>query len=84
MQIDRIELNLLPYLKYPNIHTKYLTTYTRKYIFINKLKFIGKNYNQTFQILGGRDFNRKLNEIFDLLEKYAVKLNKEFIRFEKK
>ena len=84
MQIDRIEVNLQPYLKYPDIHTKYSTTYTRKYIFINELKFIGKNYNQTFQILGGRDFNRKLNEIFVILEKYAIKMNKEFIRFEKK
>lgn len=84
MQIDRIEVNLQPYLKYPDIHSKYSTIHTRKYIFINELKFIGKNYNQTFQILGGRDFNIKLNEIFDLLEKFAIKLNKEFIRFEKK
>ena len=77
-QIDKIEVSLQPYMKYPNIYTKNSIIPTRKYLFINELKFSGKNYNQTFQILGGRDFNIKLNEIFDLVEKYAIKLNKEF------
>lgn len=83
-QIDKIEVSLQPYMKYPNIYTKNSIIPTRKYLFINELKFIGKNYNQTFQILGGRDFNIKLNEIFDLVEKYAIKLNKEFIKSDKK
>ena len=84
IQIDKIELSLQPYMKYPNIHTNNFTIPSRKYLFINELKFIGKNYNQTFQILGGRDFNIKLKEIFYLVEKYAIKLNKEFIKSDKK
>jgi len=71
-------------MKYPNIHTNNYIIPTGKYLYINELKFIGKNYNQTFQTLGGRDFNIKLNEIFNLVEKYAIKLNKEFIKSDKK
>lgn len=77
IDIDKIELKLKPFKRIPS-------DYSTKYIYIHELNFIGKDYNQTFQILGGRDFNIKLNEIFDLLEKFAIKLNKEFIRFEKK
>jgi len=84
IEIDKIELTSQPYMKYPDIHMANSTIPTRKYIYINELKFIGKNYNQTFQILGGRDFNIKLTEIFYLLEKYAIKLNKEFIKSDKK
>lgn len=62
IEIDRIEVS-----KQPN--TKF---------FIIELKFIGKNYNKSFHILGGRDFNIKLKEILGLLEKYAIKLNKKF------
>ncbi len=75
IDIDKIELSLKPYKKLM-IHN-----YPDKYIYIHELNFIGKNYNQTFGILGGRDFDKKLNEIFDLLEKYAIKMKKEFIRF---
>jgi len=84
IEIDKIELTLQPYMKYPDIRMANSTIPTRKYIFINELKFIGKNYNQTYQILGGRDFNIKLTEIFNLVEKYAIKLNKEFIKSDKK
>jgi len=83
-QIDKIEVSLQPYMKYPNIYMKNSIIPTRKYLLINELKFSGKNYNQTFQILGGRDFNIKLNDILDLVEKYAIKLNKEFIKSDKK
>ena len=62
IEIDRIEVS-----KQPN--TKF---------FIIELKFFGKNYNKSFHILGGRDFNIKLKEILGLLEKYAIKLNKKF------
>ena len=54
--------------------------YPEKYIYIHELNFTGKDYNQVFKILGGRDFGKKLNEIFDLLENYAIKMKKEFIR----
>ena len=67
-------------MKYPDIHMANSTIPTRKYIYINELKFIGKNYNQTFQILGGRDFNIKLKEVLELIEIYAIRLNKEFIK----
>ena len=75
IDIDIIELSLKPYKKLM-IHN-----YPDKYIYIHELNFIGKDYNQTFGILGGRDFGKKLNEIFDLLEKYAIKMKKEFIDF---
>ena len=77
IDIDRIELSLKPFVKY-------LHRYPRKYIYIHELNFIGKDYNQAFEVLGGRDFSKKLNEVFVILEKYAIKMNKEFIRFEKK
>ncbi|MHA2289835.1 MAG: hypothetical protein ACXABG_13705 [Promethearchaeota archaeon] len=79
-EFDRIEVSSRPYMKYPNVHTANYTIPSRKYILTNELKFIGKNFIKTFQILGGRDFNIKLSEILDLLEKYAIKLNKEFIK----
>ena len=75
VDIDRIKLSLKPYKKLMNHN------YPDRYIYIYELNFIGKDYNQTFEILGGRDFSKKLNEIFDLLEKYAIKMNKEFIDF---
>ena len=69
---DKIEVKLQPYLKvsYKNL---------KKYINIHELNFVGKNYHQSFKILEGRDFNFKFLEIFNLLEKYALKMNKEFI-----
>jgi len=75
IDVDRIELSLKPYKKLMS------HDYPIKYIYAHELKFIGKDYKRTFGILGGRDFGKKLNEIFDLLEKYAIKMNKEFIRF---
>ncbi|HEC39893.1 hypothetical protein LCGC14_1466330 [marine sediment metagenome] len=75
VDIDRIKLSLKPYKKLMNHN------YPDRYIYIYELNFIDKDYNQTFEILGGRDFSKKLNEIFDLLEKYAIKMNKEFIDF---
>jgi hypothetical protein len=63
IEIDRIEVSKQPKTKF----------------FIIKLKFIGKNYDKTFHILGGRDFNIKLKEILGLLENYAISLNKKFI-----
>lgn len=77
IDIDKIELKLKPFMRIPS-------AYSTKYIYIHELNFIGKDYNQAFEVLGGRDFSRKLNEIFILLEKYAIKMKKEFIRFEKK
>jgi hypothetical protein len=75
--IDKIELKLKPFKRIPS-------EYGTSYIYIHELNFIGKDFHQTFEILGGRDFGKKLNEIFDILEKYAISMNKEFIRFEKK
>ncbi|MFX1329162.1 MAG: hypothetical protein ACFE91_13625 [Promethearchaeota archaeon] len=72
MQIDRIELTLKPYLKYPGR--------PRRYMYAYNLKFIGTNFDQNFLILRGREFGRKFTEIIDLLEKFATKLNKEFIK----
>ncbi|MCK4369472.1 MAG: hypothetical protein KAV01_01615 [Candidatus Lokiarchaeota archaeon] len=77
IDIDKIELKLKPFKR---IHSVYGTSY----IYIHELNFIGKDYNQAFEVLGGRDFSKKLNEVFVILEKYAIKMNKEFIRFEKK
>ena len=78
VDIEKIELRLKPHKKLM------IPDYPTKYIYIHELNFIGKDYNQTLGILGGRDFGKKLNEIFDLLEKYAIKMNKEFIRFDTK
>jgi hypothetical protein len=75
--IDKIELKLTPFKRIPS-------EYGSSYIYTNLLNFIGKDFHQSFEILGGRDFGKKLNEIFDILEKYAISMNKEFIRFEKK
>ncbi|MFX1503635.1 MAG: hypothetical protein ACFFDH_21925 [Promethearchaeota archaeon] len=74
-QIDRIESAFKRYVKY-------LGKYSQRYIFINELRFIGKNYTQKVQILKGRDFNRKYNEIFELLENYAIRMKKDFIKSE--
>jgi hypothetical protein len=43
---------------------------------------IGKNFNQKFQNLKGRDFDRKFNEIFDLFENYAIRMKKDFVKSE--
>jgi len=76
IDIDKIKLKLIPFKRIPS-------EYGTKYIYIHELNFIGKDSHQSFEILGGRDFSKKLNEIFVLLEKYAIKMNKEFIRFER-
>jgi len=70
--IDKIEVKLQPHLtvRYKNL---------RKHINIHELNFIGKNHHQTFEILDGRDFSYKIREIFNLIQKYAIKMNKEFI-----
>ena len=67
--IDKIEVKL----------QSHLTVHLRKDIIIHELNFIGKNYHQTFEILIGRDFIYKIKEIFNLIQKYAIKMNKEFI-----
>ncbi|UCD00412.1 MAG: hypothetical protein JSV23_05830 [Promethearchaeota archaeon] len=71
--IDKIELKLKRYMRYGR-------KFGRKYIFIHQLNFIGKVYNQSFEILDGRDFSKKINEVFEILENYAIKMNKEFNR----
>lgn len=72
--IDKIEVKLQPYLA---VHYKGL----KNYINIHELNFIGKNYHQTFEIFKGRDFGFKFMEIFNLIQKYAIKMNKEFYQF---
>ena len=45
------------------------------------LNFLGKNFAQKFKIESGKDFHvEKTKEVFDLLEVFAFKMNKEFIR----
>ena len=70
--IDKIEVKSQLYMK---VSQKYYRTS----INIRELNFIGKNYHQTFEILDGRDFSYKIREIFNLIQKYAIKMNKEFI-----
>lgn len=70
--IDKIEVKSQLYMK--DSHK-----YSRTSINSRELNFIGKNYHQTFEILDGRDFNYKIREIFNLIQKYAIKMNKEFI-----
>lgn len=70
--IDKIEVKSQLYMKVSH-------KYNRTSINIHELNFIGKNYHQTFEILIGRDFSYKIREIFNLIQKYAIKMNKEFI-----
>lgn len=47
----------------------------------HKLNFLGENFAQKFKIESGKDFRvEKTKEVFDLLEVFAFKMNKEFVR----
>ncbi len=78
-EFDIIKLKSKPYMHLTGGTPRYPV---KRAVLTNELNFIGKNYHKTFELMVGKDFIEKIPEIFDLLKKYAIKMNKEFIELE--